>query len=80
MTELKEFKSDKIFKLKESENDKRRKEIEDMLNYQLEVARVKGEFPKIVTIGWSHIYNTTNGEEVEKWKRRNEMFYEQLAS
>lgn len=80
MTELKEFKSDKIFKLKESENDKRRKEIEDMLNYQLELARVKGEFPKIVTIGWSHIYNTTNGEEVEKWKRRNEMFYEQLAS
>lgn len=80
MTELKEFKSDKIFKLKESENDKRRKEIEDMLNYQLELARVKGEFPKIVTIGWSHIYNTTNGEEVEKWKRRNKMFYEQLAS
>lgn len=80
MTELKEFKSVKIFKLKESENDKRRKEIEDMLNYQLELARVKGEFPKIVTIGWSHIYNTTNGEEVEKWKRRNELFYEQLAS
>lgn len=51
-----------------------------MLNYQLEVARMKGEFPKVVTIGWSHIYNTTNGEEVEKWKRRNEMFYEQLAS
>ena len=80
MTELIDLKSDKIFKLKESENDKRRKEIEDMLNYQLEVARIKGEFPKIVTIGWSHIYNTTNGEEVEKWKRRNEMFYEQLAS
>ena len=58
----------------------RAKEIEDMLNYNLEVARARGEFPKIVTIGWSHIYNTTNGEEVEKWKRRNEMFYEQLAS
>lgn len=80
MTELIDFKSDKIFKLNESENDKRRKEIEDMLNYQLEVARVKGEFPKVVTIGWSHIYNTTNGEEVEKWKRHNQMFYEQLAS
>ena len=51
-----------------------------MLNYQLEVARVKGEFPAVVTIGWSHIYNTTNGEEVEKWKRHNKMFYEQLAS
>lgn len=80
MTELIDFNSDKIFKLKESENDKRRKEIEDVLNYQLEVARMKGEFPKIVTIGWSHIYNTTNGEEVEKWKRRNKMFYEQIAS
>lgn len=80
MTELINFNSDKIFKLKESENDKRRKEIEEMLNYNLEVARARGEFPKIVTIGWSHIYNTTNGEEVEKWKRRNEMFYEQLAS
>lgn len=80
MTELIDFNSDKIFKLNESENDKRRKEIEDVLNYQLEVARMKGEFPKIVTIGWSHIYNTTNGEEVEKWKRRNKMFYEQYAS
>ena len=58
----------------------RAKEIEDMLNYQLEVARMKGEFPKVVTIGWSHIYNTTTGEEVEKWKRHNEFFYEHHAS
>lgn len=58
----------KLFKLNKSETDKRRQEIEDMLNYQLQVRRQQGIDPSPVIIGFSHIYNTYSSVERKSWQ------------
>jgi len=59
----------KLFKLNKSETDKRRQEIEDMLNYQLQVRRQHGIDPMPVIVTFAHIYNTYNSVERENWQK-----------
>ncbi len=59
----------KLFKLNKSETDKRRQEIEDMLNYQLQVRRQRGIDPMPVIVTFAHIYNTYNSVERENWQK-----------
>jgi len=59
----------KLFKLNKSETDKRRQEIEDMLNYQLQVRRQQGIDPMPVIVTFAHIYNTYNSVERENWQK-----------
>ena len=67
--EVKDFDNHSILGLKVSENDKRRQEIEDMLNYQLQIRRQQGIDPAPVIVGFSHIYNTYSSVERGSWQK-----------
>lgn len=54
---------------------KRAKEIEQMLNYNLQRAQAMGEFPLPVTCGITQIFNCTQSERAEAWKRKNDLAY-----
>lgn len=69
MEEIKDYESDTIFSKSLSETEKRRQEIEDSLNYNLQLRRQRGEDPMPVIVTFSHIYNTYNSIERERWLR-----------
>ena len=65
-----EYNSEKIFALGEpSPEEIRRQEIEDSLNYNLQLRRQRGIDPMPVIVGFSHIYNTYNSVERERWQK-----------
>ena len=67
---MEEMESEKIFALgKPSPEEIRRQEIEDSLNYNLQLRRQRGIDPMPVIVGFSHIYNTYNSVERERWQK-----------
>lgn len=55
----------------QTENEKRIKELEYFLNFKLDAARVRKDFPSPVTLGYSTVFMCSNSEEVEKWRQAN---------
>jgi len=67
---MEEIDSEKILALDgPTQEEKRRQEIEDRLNYEIYQMRKKGELPEPIIIGWQHIYNTYNSVERERWQK-----------
>lgn len=50
---------------------KEAKQLEDYLNYRLDVARAAGEIPMDKILGATQIFFCTNSEKAEAWKQRN---------
>lgn len=65
-----EFDSEKIFALgKPSPEEIFRQQLEDSLNYNLQLRRQRGIDPMPVIVGFTHIYNTYNSVERENWQK-----------
>lgn len=52
---------------------KRAKELEAMLNWNLQRSQALGEFPLPVTCGISQIFNCVQSERAAAWKRKNDI-------
>ena len=69
-TYMPEFDSEKIFALsKPSPEEVFRQQLEDSLNYNLQLRRQRGIDPMPVIVGFTHIYNTYNSVERERWQK-----------
>jgi len=67
---MEEMESEKIFALGEpSPEEIFRQHLEDSLNYNLQLRRQRGIDPMPVIVGFSHIYNTYNSVERERWQK-----------
>lgn len=68
-----EFDSEKVFKIcgseKPSPEEVFRQQLEDSLNYNLQLRRQRGIDPMPVIVGFTHIYNTYNSVERERWQK-----------
>lgn len=52
------------------QEQKRAKEIEDMLNASLYKARLTGEIPSPITLGLSQVFFCTNSEQARRYRER----------
>ena len=72
-TYMPEFDSEKLFKVCGSENPSPeevfRQQLEDSLNYNLDLRRQRGIDPMPVIVTFAHIYNTYNSVERERWQK-----------